>query len=316
MPKNSIPDWDETPINNEDVGGIDLQENVMRPPAVNNAFREMMAQIKAFFKSTVFRLRDGTDQTKLLALDLSGLTTATTRTATVPDHNFTFATQTQGATIASATTTNLATATGDFVDVSGTTTITGFGTAAAGTIRTVRFTGALTLTHNATSLILYSKSNITTYNGLVMRFRSLGSGNWIEESQTPAVVDFTPTPNFGGGTTGITGTFTGRYTRLGNIVHLNMYLAFTNKGSSTGTFACGGFAPVAKSSPGFWPGAVAKTANFASMLEHTTAWITGGQNAIRLGTSQATAANTFDLSDANFSNTSIIAVSCSFECDP
>lgn len=47
MAKNSVADWDITPINNEDVGGIDLRENIMKPPAVNNAFREIMAQIKS-----------------------------------------------------------------------------------------------------------------------------------------------------------------------------------------------------------------------------------------------------------------------------
>jgi len=85
----------------------------------------------------------------------------------------------KGATIASASTTDLSTATGDFVDVSGTVTITAFGTAAAGVVRTVRFTGALTLTHNGTSLILPGAVNITTVSGDTAIFRSLGSGNWI-----------------------------------------------------------------------------------------------------------------------------------------
>ena len=84
----------------------------------------------------------------------------------------------KGADIASATTTDLSTATGDFVDITGTTTITGLGTAAAGVERTVRFTGALTLTHNATSLILPTGANITTAAGDTAVFRSLGSGNW------------------------------------------------------------------------------------------------------------------------------------------
>lgn len=86
---------------------------------------------------------------------------------------------TKGADIASAGTTNLATATGNFVDVTGTTTITALGTAVAGVERTVRFTGALTLTYNATSLILPTGANITTAAGDVARFRSLGSGNWV-----------------------------------------------------------------------------------------------------------------------------------------
>lgn len=86
----------------------------------------------------------------------------------------------KGADVASATTTNLATTTGDFVNVTGTTTITGLGTANEGVLRGVRFTGALTLTHNATSLILPNNgSNITTANGDNAVFRSLGSGNWV-----------------------------------------------------------------------------------------------------------------------------------------
>jgi hypothetical protein len=87
-------------------------------------------------------------------------------------------TNAKGADIASASTTDIGAATGEFVDVTGTTTITGLGTIAAGIKRTVRFTGALTLTHNATSLILPGSANITTANGDVAEFRSLGSGNW------------------------------------------------------------------------------------------------------------------------------------------
>jgi hypothetical protein len=85
----------------------------------------------------------------------------------------------KGADIASATTTNIGAATGGFIDVTGTTTITGLGTIAAGIERTVRFTGILTLTHNGTSLILPNAANITTFNGYIAVFRSLGSGNWI-----------------------------------------------------------------------------------------------------------------------------------------
>lgn len=87
-------------------------------------------------------------------------------------------TNAKGSDIASATTTDIGAATAEFVDVTGTTTITGLGTIAAGIVRTVRFTGALTLTHNATSLILPGSANITTANGDVAMFRSLGSGNW------------------------------------------------------------------------------------------------------------------------------------------
>lgn len=85
---------------------------------------------------------------------------------------------TQGAAIASATTTDLSTATGDFVHITGTTTITGLGTCVAGIERTLIFDGSLTFTHNATSLILPTGANITTAAGDAAVVRSEGSGNW------------------------------------------------------------------------------------------------------------------------------------------
>lgn len=81
-------------------------------------------------------------------------------------------------TIASAGTTDLSTIPETFVTVSGTTTITGFGTESAGIYKWIVFSGALTLTHNATSLILPAGANITTAAGDTALVLSLGSGNW------------------------------------------------------------------------------------------------------------------------------------------
>jgi len=81
-------------------------------------------------------------------------------------------------TIASAATTDIGAATSNSVIVSGTKTITGLGTIAAGAERVVQFSGALTLTHNETSLILPGGASITTAAGDVAYFVSLGSGNW------------------------------------------------------------------------------------------------------------------------------------------
>lgn len=83
-----------------------------------------------------------------------------------------------GANVASATTTDIGAATGESITITGTTTITGLGTKAAGCIRFVTFSGALILTYNATSLILPTAANITTVAGDTAVFLSLGSGNW------------------------------------------------------------------------------------------------------------------------------------------
>lgn len=81
-------------------------------------------------------------------------------------------------TIASATTCDLGTKDATFLTVSGVTTITGLGTVSAGIYKFVTFSGALTLTHNGTSLILPGAANITTVAGDTALFLSLGSGNW------------------------------------------------------------------------------------------------------------------------------------------
>ncbi len=86
----------------------------------------------------------------------------------------------KGADIAShATTADIGAGTGRNVSITGTTTITAFPTAATGITRRVTFTGALILTHNATSLILPGGANITTAAGDTAQFESLGSGNWL-----------------------------------------------------------------------------------------------------------------------------------------
>lgn len=79
-----------------------------------------------------------------------------------------------GADIVSASTIDLDAATGDLVDVTGTIAITAI-TLAEGRERTVRFTGALTLTHGA-SLVLPGSANITTVAGDMAIFRGYAAG--------------------------------------------------------------------------------------------------------------------------------------------
>ena len=80
--------------------------------------------------------------------------------------------------VASATTTDIGAVDSLNVRITGTTTIAGLGTAAAGVVRRALFAASLTLTHNATSLILPGGDDIVTAAGDVAVFVSLGSGNW------------------------------------------------------------------------------------------------------------------------------------------
>lgn len=86
-------------------------------------------------------------------------------------------TESQGAALTSTASMSLAAATGGYVHVTGTDTIAHLGTARAGTLRTLVFDDALSLTHSA-SLILPSAADITTAAGDVAVFRSEGSGAW------------------------------------------------------------------------------------------------------------------------------------------
>lgn len=82
------------------------------------------------------------------------------------------------ASIASASTTDIGSAAAESVEITGTTTITSFGTAPAGIRRELRFAGSLTITHSS-SIQLPGAKNWQTAAGDVLTFRSLGSGQWI-----------------------------------------------------------------------------------------------------------------------------------------
>lgn len=88
---------------------------------------------------------------------------------------------TQGLDIPSATITDIGAAESSFVSITGTTTITSFGTTETKAHMWLEFTGILTLTQNAASLILPTGANIITAAGdtcEAIRLSS-GAGNWI-----------------------------------------------------------------------------------------------------------------------------------------
>lgn len=82
------------------------------------------------------------------------------------------------ASLASGATTDIGAQQAGRIEVTGTTTITSFGTVSAGIRRWLRFAGALTLTHSA-ALECTTGASITTAAGDTCLMESQGSGNWI-----------------------------------------------------------------------------------------------------------------------------------------
>ena len=141
--------------------------------------------------------------------------------------------------VASAATTDIGAAATQRVRVTGTTTITSFGTAAR-SFRIIRFAASLTLTHNATSLILPGAVNIATAAGDVALAGSDASGNWT-------VLAYWPNAGFGGqgqtsaaaitAQTGTITTATGsvRYVRIGQkLAFISVTANITNGGTGAG----------------------------------------------------------------------------------
>jgi hypothetical protein len=171
---------------------------------------------------------------------------------------------TKATNIASAATTDIGAATGRFVHITGTTPITALGTKTAGVEREVVFDGALTLTHNATSLILPGAANITTTAGDTAVFVSEGSGNWrclnylptapvintrngqykfpaaANLSADPNTLDdyeegtYTPSVSASSGTvTSVSGS-AGIYQKIGKYVYFKSVVTITNAGTGAG----------------------------------------------------------------------------------
>lgn len=134
-------------------------------------------------------------------------------------------------------TTDIGTVLNPVISVTGTNTISSFGsTAITGTQKFLNFTGILTLTHNGTSLILPNNgSNIVTAAGDTVIAEALGSGNWrvisyqratggpVSTSNLPVLLNIMTSAIGGGGALTFTDTtsFTGTY-KFYDLVFLNV----------------------------------------------------------------------------------------------
>lgn len=92
----------------------------------------------------------------------------------------------KGADVASASALSLGTD-GNYFDITGTTAITSIDTVGVGAVIKLHFDGSLTLTHNATDLILPGGENITTAAGDEAEFVEYATGDWRCTNYTRAM---------------------------------------------------------------------------------------------------------------------------------
>lgn len=150
--------------------------------------------------------------------------------------------------VASASTCNIGAADSPFVEITGTTAITSFGSA-VDRFRCIRFSGALTLTHGS-SLVLPGAANITTAAGDTAIAVSDATGKWrvyvyskaSGAGGAPAVADltdtawtsWTPTVSSQSGTvTGATITKSGSYKIIGKTLFWKINCTLTSIGSGS-----------------------------------------------------------------------------------
>ena len=120
-----------------------------------------------------------------------------------------------------------------------------------------------------------------TFNG------DTAAGNALDDYEEGT---WTPVPNFGGGTTGITYATapTGNYTKIGNLVFVVMGFQFSNKGSSTGSFVVSGL-----------PYSVASTGSFKHPNSVVNAHNMTNNNKIYAALGAGSAINYRRISDSN-----------------
>jgi len=94
--------------------------------------------------------------------------------------------------LTAASTTNIGAALSTTVTISGTTTITAFDSVLEGIIRFIDWNAATPITYNATNMQLIGAVSRTNVAGDFSVFRSLGSGNWIEEIYQQHVSSLVP----------------------------------------------------------------------------------------------------------------------------
>lgn len=202
------------------------------------------------------------------AMDIAALT-AKARTliddATEGAMLVTLGTDAPAATLASAATVSIGAQVPQTINVTGTTTITSLGPGTDGQRKRLIFSGALTFTHNASSLIIPGALSITTSAGDSCEVLCLGSSNWKVLSYTYIVGD------------SIGSDANGEWLKMANglMVKRRQDAVTTALSSAIGALFYKGSAEAIKDMPGATPFITAPWADTKVYATTTSAWIAG-----------------------------------------
>lgn len=119
---------------------------------------------------------------------------------------------------------------------------------------------------------------------------------------------WTPDLLINGANTGITGTQTGRYSKVGRLVTVELSITLTNKGARTGGVRVAGLPYT--SGIALAPATIVPTGTWASLIAGgcVQGYVSGSALYLLLGTATGTAA----LTDANLTNTSAFTAMATF----
>ncbi len=131
------------------------------------------------------------------------------------------------------------------------------------------------------------------------------SGNPTIQFRSDDTGSFTPGITFGGAAVGVTGTFTGLYTRINNVVNISIQITLTSKGSSTGSIEITGLPYDSKT--GFTQSIPVAFSTGIITATSVGALITSVSKVIKLQNANVNYTNT--LTDANISNTTVFYIS-------
>lgn len=125
---------------------------------------------------------------------------------------------------------------------------------------------------------------------------------------------FTPTINFGGGSTGITYSIqSGFYNKFGDTIHYSGYVVLTSKGTSTGQAAIGGLPETSLNTTNYVSPASFRFSGI-SFNDFFQGHIIANSTSILLYEVTTAGANS-TITDANFTNSSTIMFSGSYQVD-